>query len=151
MRRLWGFEGAHLLLRGPQHDDSLAAGESRAVVGDDVIFPLTGLELHGRNPVLARERVDRFQESVMHRPEEGWRWDRLSKVIVEEVAQATRCLELGHIGMQVEPVDTAHRERDVLADNVCDVGRHRASLVGRSMMVLRKEDAGVRIGPNIYQ
>src|SRR5712691_1425793 len=93
--------------------------------------PLTGLELHGGNAVLARERLDRCQEPVMDWPEECGRGDRIPEVIVEEVAQATRCLQLRHVGMQVEPVDTAHRERDVLADNVRDVGRHRTLLGGK--------------------
>ena len=123
-------ERAHLLLCGPQHDDALAARESRAVVGDDIIFPLTGLELHGRNVVLAHERLDRGQEPVMHRPEECWRWDRISEVIVEEVAQATGRLQLGHVGVQIQAVDTADRERHVLTDNVGDVGRHQTLLGG---------------------
>jgi hypothetical protein len=125
-----GFEGAHLFLRGPDDDDPLAAGEPRAVARDDVIFPLTGLECHGGNAVSAGERVDRRQEAVQHRPEQGGRGDRIPQVIVEEVAQTTGRLELGHVGMQVEPVDTADGERHVLADNIGDVGRHQTLLGG---------------------
>ena len=79
----------------------------------------------------ACERLDRRQEPVMHRPEECWRGNRIPTVIVEEVAHATGRLERGHVGVQVEPVDTADRERHVLADNVGDVGRHRTLLGGK--------------------
>jgi hypothetical protein len=88
-----GFEGAHLFLSGPDDDDALAACEASAVVGRDVIFPLTGLELYGGNAV-ARERLDCCQEPVMDRPEECGRRDRIPEVIVEEVAQATPSTDL---------------------------------------------------------
>jgi hypothetical protein len=50
---------------------------------------------------------------------------------VEEIAQAAGRLQLGHIGVQIQAIDTADRERYVLADNVGDVGRHQILLGGK--------------------
>src|SRR5262245_37163345 len=58
---------------------------------------------------------------------------RVSEVVVEEVAQAPGRLEPGHVGVQIDPVDTPDLQRDVVTDNVGDVGRHR-DLLGRSPM-----------------
>ena len=84
------------------------------------------------------ERVDRRKKAVMDGPEEGRRRDRIPEMIVEEVAQATGRLERGHVGVQIQAVDTPDRKRHVLADNVGDVGRHRGPFVGRSTMGPRR-------------
>jgi len=51
--------------------------------------------------------------------------------------------------MQIQPVDAANLERDVVTDNVGDVGRHQNLLVEIPVMVLLTEDTGYVIGPNI--
>jgi hypothetical protein len=49
---------------------------------------------------------------------------------MEEVAETTGRLQLGHVGVQVHAIDAADFQRHVLADNGVDVGRHR-DLLGR--------------------
>ena len=68
---------------------------------------------------------------------------------MEEVAQATGGLELGHVARHVDAIDTPDFERDVLTDNRVDVGRRQNFLAEIPMMVLLTEDTGHPIGPNI--
>jgi hypothetical protein len=51
--------------------------------------------------------------------------------------------------MQLQPIDAAHFERDVVTDNVGDVGCHRNLLAEIPVMVLLTKDADPRTGPNI--
>jgi hypothetical protein len=60
----------------------------------------------------------------------------MAQVVVEEVAQASRGLELGHVGVQVQTIDAPDLERHVLADNAVDVGRHQNLLAESPVMVL---------------
>jgi hypothetical protein len=86
----------------------------------------------------------------MHWPEKGRRRDQIPEVIVEEVAQAAGRLQLGHVRMQIQAVDTPNLKGDVVADNVGDVGHHTDLLGGRSpMRVLSLEHTDHLIGPNI--
>ena len=73
----------------------------------------------------------------------------MPQVVVEEVAQAAGRLELGHVGVQIDPVDAPDFERDVVTDNVGDVGHHQNLLAETPVMVLLTEDTGHVIGPNI--
>jgi hypothetical protein len=69
---------------------------------------------------------------------------------MEEVAQPARRLKLRHVRVQIHAVDTSDFKRDVVTDNVGDVGRHSDLLGGRSpMRVLPLEHVDQLIGPNI--
>jgi hypothetical protein len=95
------------------------------------ILPLPAFKRDDRNALALSERMDAGDEVIVSWLDQGGRRYRVAENVMKEVAQAAGCLELGHVGMQVEPVDTAHRERDVLADNVRDVGRHRTLRGGK--------------------
>src|SRR5713101_405514 len=73
----------------------------------------------------------------------------MPQVVVEEVAQTARRLQLGHVGVQIHAIDAADFERDVVTDNVGDVGRHQNLLLEIPVMVLLAEDTGHAIGPNV--
>ena len=106
-------------------------------------------ERHERHVLLVGELLDRGDEAIVERLEQGRRGHRMSQMVVQEVAQAAGRLELGHVGVQVQAIDAPDFERHVLTDNVGDVGRHRNLLAGSPMMVLLTEDTGQLIGPNI--
>ena len=144
------FERPLLLLgEAEQHDPARLVKRERWAVGDRV-FILAGLEFHHRNRMRGRKLLDRRGESVVHRLEERRRRNRMTEMIAQEVTEATRGLQLGHIGMQIEPVEAADFERDVLTDNGGDVGCHRNLLAEIPAMVLLKKDAGLITGPNIF-
>ena len=79
-----------------------------------------------------RKLLDRGDEAIVTRFQQGRRRHRRAKIVVQEVAQAAGRLELGHVGVQIHTVDAANLERDVLADNRVDVGRHRTLLAGKA-------------------
>jgi hypothetical protein len=62
----------------------------------------------------------------------------MPQVVVEEVAETARRLQLGHVGVQIRDRCSGLRAC-VLADNGVDVGRHR-DLLGR------KSDQGSPVG-----
>jgi hypothetical protein len=51
--------------------------------------------------------------------------------------------------VQIEAVDAADLQRNVVTDNIGDVGRHRNLLAEIPAMVLLTRHADLRIGPNI--
>jgi hypothetical protein len=75
--------------------------------------------------------------------------DRMPEMLLEEVAQAPRSAALACRRVDTADPGNAPRERDVLADNGGDVGCHRTSLAGRSMMVLLDECTDPWISPTI--
>jgi hypothetical protein len=70
-------------------------------------------------------------------------------MVPQEVAQAAGCLQLRHVGMQIQAIDATDREGHVLADNVGDVGCDQNLLAEIPVMVLLTKDADAGIGPNI--
>src|SRR5262249_15440124 len=78
--------------------------------------------------------------------QQGRRRHRVAEVVVQEVAQAARSLELGHVTLHVEAVDTPHLERNMLTDNRVDVGHHQNLLAEIPVLVLLTEDTGPVIG-----
>jgi hypothetical protein len=118
-------------LRHADDDDALPAREAPAILGDDVVLPLLGLEGQHRDAIAARKRGDGGHEAIVERFEARGRRDRVAQVLLEKVAEAARRLELGHPGMQIQAVNAPDFERHVLADNGGDVGRHQTLLGGK--------------------
>jgi hypothetical protein len=87
------------------------------------------------------ELLYRLDKAIVHRLEQRRRRDGVPEIVAEEVAEAPRSLELRHVGVQIQSIETADLQRDVMADNVGDVGRHR-DLLGR------KSDDGTPQGPH---
>jgi hypothetical protein len=117
-------------------------------VGDG-IFILPSFEFHHGNARTLDEAVDRGDEAVVHRLEEGRRRNGVAKMIPQEVAEPAGRLQLGSVGVQIQAIDAADFERHVLTDNGGDVGRHWNLLAEIPAMVLLKKDAGLITGPNI--
>jgi hypothetical protein len=130
------FERPLLLLGEAEHHDALAFGEAGAMGRGDGVFVLAGLEFHDGNGVGGGKLLDRRGEAVVHRFEQGGRGNRMAEMIAQEVTEAAGRLQLGHIRVQIEPVEAAHFERDMVTDNVGDVGRHRNLLAEIPAMVL---------------
>jgi hypothetical protein len=123
--------------------------EVRAVRRSNRVFVLPGLEVHDWNGVAADKLFDGRHESIVHRLEQRRRRDRIAEIITQEVAEAAGRLQLGHVRVQIQPVEAPHFERDVVTDNIGDVGRHRTLLGGK---VDDGTPPGARrscIGPNI--
>ena len=92
-------EGSHLFLRHAYDDHSFTFRESGAVIGNDVILALAGLEVYDRNCVFGYKAFNRCYKTIVNRPKKRWRRQRKSEVVVEKVTEASRGLQLGHIGM----------------------------------------------------
>jgi hypothetical protein len=122
-------------------------GESGPIGRDERVFAFATFEVHERNVTIVRTLLDGRDQAVMSRLEQRRRGHRMAQVVVEEMAQTAGCLELGHVGVQVEAIDAPHFERDVVTDNVGDVGRHQNLLREIPVMVLLTEDTGHVIGP----
>ena len=73
----------------------------------------------------------------------------MAQVLAEEVTESAGGLKLRCVRMQIQPIDAPDLERDVMADNVSDVGRHRNLLAEIPPMVLLRKHAGLAAGPNI--
>ena len=142
-------EGSHLLLRDADDHDTFRGSEFRTVSGDDGVFVLARLELKERHRVLGRIRLDGVHQAVVHRAKQRGRGNRMPQMIAQEVAQAARCLKLGHVALQVDAIEAPHRQCHVIPDNAVDVGRHQ-TLLGRKVDDgTPREHAGHCIGPNI--
>jgi hypothetical protein len=143
------FEGLHLFLRHPDEEDALPGREPSTVGRDELVLALASFERDERQMPRIGELLDRGHEAVVPwLQQRGGRY-RVPEIIVEEVAQAARRLQPGHVGVQIHAVNAADFERHVLADNGVGVGRHR-NLLGRSpMKVLQSEHARHCTGPNI--
>jgi hypothetical protein len=126
------FEGPHLLLRDADEDDAVVGGESRAVFRHTLVLALAALERHDLETLRRRKRLNGRDEAIVAGFEEGWRRHGIAEMVVQEVAQAAGRLELGHVGVQIQTVDTLDFERHVLTDNRVDVGRHRILLAGKA-------------------
>ena len=68
--------------------------------------------------MVLRELLDRGDETIVSRFQQRGRRHRVAQIVVEEVAQAAGCLELGHVRVQIQPVEAPDLEGDVVTDNV---------------------------------
>jgi hypothetical protein len=142
-----GLERARLFLRDANHHDPVRPREFRPIRGDDRV--LARLEFNEWHRVLGRIRFDCVHKVVVHRAEQRRRGNRMPEMIAQEVAEAARGLQLGHIALQVDPIEAPHRQRHVIPDNALDVGHH-TTLLGRKVDDgTPREYAGHDIGPNI--
>ena len=131
-RTLVRLERAHLLLRHADHDHPVVHRPARAIVGDHVVFALAALERDQRHVLRGRVGLDGADEAVQHRRKQRGRRDRMAQVIPKEVAQPTRRLQLGHVGVQVQPVETPNGQGHVVANKLVDVGHRRLLLAKKS-------------------
>jgi hypothetical protein len=143
------FEGPHLFLRRADQYNAFASPESSAVGRDKRVLAVNAFEGNKRHVPIGRKLLNGCDKAIVSRLEQRWRGHRMTQVVVEEVAQATGRLELGHVRVQINAVDAPNLERDVLTDNVGDVGRHQNLLAEIPVMVLLTEDTSHVIGPNI--
>ena len=67
----------------------------------------------------------------------------MAQVIAEEVAQAAGRLQLRHVGVQIEAVETANGQGHVVANKLVDVGHRRLLWRGNRPMLLHAEYADV--------
>ena len=125
---------------------------TRAILGDDVVLPLPALERDQRDVVAscANVLIGR-DEAIVQRRKQRRRRNRMAQVIVQEVAQPARRLQLRHVGVQVQPVDAANRQGHVVADKLVDVGHQRLLWRGSRPMLLHAEYADVdSSAPTLY-
>src|SRR5205823_5821892 len=136
-------------LRDANDDDSFTGSESSAIFCYPRILTLPAFKRDDRNAVAFGERMDAGDEVIVSGFEQRRGRNGVAEVVVEEVAQASGRLQLWHVGVQIHAIDAPDFERDVVTDNVGDVGRHQNLLAEIPVMVLLTEDAGHVIGPNI--
>jgi hypothetical protein len=131
-RSLVRLERPHLFLRHADHHHALGDRSTRPIVRHDVVFALTALEGDERHVLGRCVGFDRPDEAVEHGQEQRRGGDRMAPVIAEEVAQAAGRLELRHVGVQVEAVETANGQGHVVANKLVDVGHQRLLLAKKS-------------------
>ena len=123
------FEGELALLGNADEHDALAGLKARAIACRDVVLTLAALELDDWHHMLVGERLNCLNEAVVEWADGGRRGDPIAEVIAQEGAQLTRRLQLGHIAVEIQPVNGRSRQRDVVAQYRGDVGAwHRRRL-----------------------
>ena len=73
----------------------------------------------------------------------------MAEMVAQKVAEPAGRLKLRHVPLQIDAIETAHRERDVILDNGLDVGRHSILLGGTIDDGTLHERTDDHIGPNI--
>src|SRR6266478_633091 len=140
---LLGAKRPHFLLRDADEDDPFGRVELRPVLGREAVLALTSLELHHGDLMLVGEVVDRADESFTHRLEQRRRRNGVAEVLFEEVAELPRRLQRREVAVDVQTIDTSNRQRDVIADNLVDVG-HGGILRGKRVLQCYSRHRGRR-------
>ncbi len=117
------------LLGDADEHDTLERVVPRSILSRDIVLALAAFELDDRYELLLGKYADRLDETVVQRAEGGRRSDLIAEVIAQEGAQLTGRLQLGHVAVEIEPVNARGRQRDVVAQYRGDVGAwHRRRL-----------------------
>ena len=131
-RPLVRLECPHLFLRHADHDHAVGHRPTRAILGDHVVFPLAPLERDQRDVLRGRVGLDRRDQPIEHRREQRRRRNRMAQVIAEEVAQPARRLQLRHVRVEVQAIETANGQGHMVANKLVDVGHRRLLLAKKS-------------------
>jgi hypothetical protein len=89
----------------------------------DVVLALTLDEVHPRHLIHGREPVDRRNEPVGDLRQRCRRGDLHTKLALQIADQSRRVLQLGHIDVQVHPVDALDLEPHVIGKDISDGAR----------------------------
>ena len=117
------------LLGGDDRDHAVVSGPlGRFEIGADVvelaIIP-TGairlLQLQDRNLVGRGERFDLASEPGAELLDHCWRRDRLPEVLLAEPLDLTTHLQVGHVRVQIQTIDTVDLQADVTIEHLVDV------------------------------
>jgi hypothetical protein len=97
------------------------------------VIPTTAVglfELQDRDCELGRERRDLSTKPVADRPQQRWRRDLIAPASAQQPHDLTADLQVGDIGVEVQPVDTLDLERHIALEHVIDVhhARHMRSM-----------------------
>ncbi len=123
------FERELALLRDTDEHHAVERVVPRSILSREIILALAAFELDHRYQMLLGKCGDRLDEAVVQRAEGGRRGDLIAEVIAQEGAQLTGRLQPGHVAVEIQPVDTRGRQRDVVAQYRGDVGAwHRRRL-----------------------
>jgi hypothetical protein len=117
------------LLRRDDGDHPEAAGPFGSFqVGTDVIelavIPAAAvrlLQLQDRDPMARSEGLDLASEASADLLDESGRADAIAEVTFQELVDLRPDLQVRHIGVEVEPVDALHLQRDVTVEHLVDV------------------------------
>jgi hypothetical protein len=104
------FEGPHLFLRHADQHDTVAAREACAVGRDKRVLAVNAFEGNKWHVSIGRESLDGGDQAIVSRLEQRGRRHRMTQVVVEEIAETAGCLQLGHVGVQIQAIDTADLE-----------------------------------------
>src|SRR5580765_7628388 len=89
-----GAEQRGLLLRPPDEQHPLVAGEPGQVLVHDVVLALALHEVDPRHPLIAGEAAHRVAERVSDLPERGGRGDRQPELALDVAQQSAGVLQL---------------------------------------------------------
>jgi hypothetical protein len=107
-----------LLLRHPDEHDPLVRGEVGQVLLGHVVLALPRDELDQVQAALVDEPVDRRHERPRDRGHHRPRRERQPPMTLEEPDHAQLPLQLGHVQVQVHPIDRLDLQRDVARQDI---------------------------------
>ena len=121
-----------LLGRHDRHHPVSAVALSRFHVGTDVVElavvqagAVRLLQGQDRDAVARRVVLDLTTEPVSDLLEQRRRRDRVAQVIGQEPDHLAAHLQVGHVGVEVQPVDALDLQRDMAVQHVVDVHHRR--------------------------
>ena len=118
-----GAEQPGLLLRPPDEQHPLLAGEPGEVLVHDVVLALALAEVHPRHLLIAGEAAHRRGERVGDLPQRRGRGDRQPELALDVAQQPTGVLQLRHVDVAVHPVDALDLEHHVIGEDIGDSAR----------------------------
>ena len=113
-----GAVGQGLLLRPPDKQHPLGAGEAGQVLMGDVVFALPRGKVHQRHALLLDELVDRGHKRLGDGVHQHRGDNRVAPVTLEEPDHAELVLQLGLVEVEVHPVDALDLKRHVLGEDL---------------------------------
>jgi hypothetical protein len=85
--------------------------------GHDVVLPLAFLKREQRHALRGHEGLDRGHERHADGGHQDRGRKRVTSVRAEEGRHAAVVLQLGHVDVEIQPVDALHLQRRVLLEN----------------------------------
>jgi hypothetical protein len=109
-------ENRGVLLGFSDKDDPLLAGKAAQMVGHHFVLALPLAEPHQRNSMLVYKSFQLRHKAARHRAHQGCRRQRLAAMLPEEPDNPLFVLEIGHIDVEVHPVDSLNCKLHMTAD-----------------------------------
>ena len=133
---LLGAEHRRLLLRLADKDHAFLALEFAQMLCHHVVFALAFAKLDQRDLMLRRVAFQLGNEVPAHRAHHRGGWHRQSTMLAEKPHYSLFMLQLGHVDVEVHPVDPLDRQFNVMAEDIGHALCYHRKGSGRSVLPL---------------